>query len=73
MELKSGVKLLEQQQGEGAPAERGDIVVYNLKLFLARGDEIPLNERQAEHLPAAMIRSVDGYRFIDHRTTLGSR
>lgn len=73
MEVKRGVKLLEQREGEGIPAKRGDKVVYNLKLFCNKGDEILLNERQAEHLPAEMISTSDGHPFIDHRITLGNR
>lgn len=73
MQRKRGIKLLDEREGEGAPAKKGDRVVYNLKLFLHKGDEVPLNERQAEHLPPEIIRNVEGYRFVDHRTTLGSR
>lgn len=73
MKLKRGIKLLEEAEGTGQPAKKGDRVVYNLKMFLNRGDEVPLNERQAEHLPTEMIRIMNGTRFIDHRITLGSR
>jgi hypothetical protein len=73
MQLNRGIKLLDDREGQGTPAQMGDQVVYNLKLFLNQGDEVSLNERQAGHLPAAMVRTVDGYRFVDHRITLGSR
>ena len=73
MRLRSGVKLLDERAGIGMPAKRGDSVIYNLKIFLNKGDEVPLNQRQAEYLPAQMIRTVDGYRFVDHKTVLGSR
>jgi FKBP-type peptidyl-prolyl cis-trans isomerase len=73
MRLKSGIKLLDERPGDGAPAKKGDRLVYNLKIFLNKGDEVPLNQRQAEYLPAKMIRAVDGYRFVDHSLTLGSR
>jgi FKBP-type peptidyl-prolyl cis-trans isomerase (trigger factor) len=73
MKLKRGIKLLEESEGTGEPTRKGDRVVYNLKMFLNQGDEIPLNERQAEHLPAEMMRIVNGTRLVDHRTTLGSR
>jgi FKBP-type peptidyl-prolyl cis-trans isomerase (trigger factor) len=73
MKLKRGIKLLEEGEGTGEPAKKGDRVVYNLKMFLNQGDEVSLNERQAEHLPASMIRTVAGDLFVDHRTTLGSR
>jgi FKBP-type peptidyl-prolyl cis-trans isomerase len=73
MRLKSGIKLLDERQGMGEPVKKGDTVVYNWRLYRNKGDEIPLNERQAAHLPAHMIRAVDGHRFVDYRTTLGSR
>ena len=73
MKLKRGIKLLEQHEGVGEPAKKGDRILYNLKMFLHRGEEVPLNERQAEHFSADRIRSVNGYRFVEHRTRLGSR
>jgi FKBP-type peptidyl-prolyl cis-trans isomerase len=73
MRLKSGIKLLDERAGVGLPAKKGDSVIYNLKIFLNKGDEVPLNQRQAEYLPAQMMRTVDGYRFVDHKTVLGSR
>jgi FKBP-type peptidyl-prolyl cis-trans isomerase len=73
MRLKRGIKLLEEGEGTGEPTRKGDRVIYNLKMFLNQGDEIPLNERQAEHLPAQMVRIMNGTRLVDHRTTLGSR
>jgi FKBP-type peptidyl-prolyl cis-trans isomerase 2 len=73
MKLMRGIKLLEQREGSGEPAKKGDRILYNLKMFLRRGEEVPLNERQAEHLPAEMIRTVAGKRFVEHRIRLGSR
>jgi FKBP-type peptidyl-prolyl cis-trans isomerase (trigger factor) len=68
-----GIKLLEERDGEGRPSEKGDRVVYNTRLFLNKGDEVPLNARQAPHLPLEMIRVVKGVAFVDHSTVLGSR
>jgi FKBP-type peptidyl-prolyl cis-trans isomerase len=73
MRLKSGIKLLDERVGTGEPAKKGDRLVYNMKMFLNKGDEVPLNERQLEYLPATMIRIEDGYRFVNHTTVLGSR
>jgi FKBP-type peptidyl-prolyl cis-trans isomerase len=73
MRLKSGIKLLDERPGSGMAAKKGDSVIYNLKIFLNKGDEVPLNQRQAEYLPAQMIRTIDGYRFVDHKTVLGGR
>jgi FKBP-type peptidyl-prolyl cis-trans isomerase (trigger factor) len=73
MRLRSGIKLLDERAGMGLPAKKGDSVIYNLKIFLNKGDEVPLNQRQIEYLPAQMIRTVDGYQFVDHKIILGSR
>ena len=73
MKRVSGVTLLEERDGEGASAQKGDRVVYNMKLFLNKGDEVPLNARQAEHLPKDMLRVEEGGTFIDHKIVLGKR
>jgi FKBP-type peptidyl-prolyl cis-trans isomerase len=69
----SGLKLLEEREGEGRSAQKGDRVVYNTRLFLNQGDEVPLNDIQAKQLPADIVR-VDGETtFIDHKVVLGRR
>jgi FKBP-type peptidyl-prolyl cis-trans isomerase len=73
MKRLSGLKLLEEREGEGREAQKGDRVVYNWRLFLSKGDEVPLNAKQVEHLPKDMIRVEGGVTFIDHKTLLGSR
>jgi len=73
MKCLSGLKLLEEREGEGRPAQKGDRVVYNTRIFLNQGDEVPLNDIQAEQLPKAMIRVADGGTFIDHTIVLGQR
>lgn len=73
MKRLSGVKLLEEREGEGRPAQKGDRVVYNTRIFLNQGDEIPLNATQAEHLPREMIRVENGITFVDHTIVLGQR
>jgi hypothetical protein len=42
-------------------------------LHLNRGDEVPLNEKQAEHLPQELVRIQDGVTLIDRTVTLGRR
>ena len=73
MKRLSGLKLLEEREGAGTPANKGDRVVYNSRLFLNKGDEVPLNAKQVEHLPKDMIRVEGGVTFVDHKTVLGSR
>lgn len=55
------------------PANTGDRVTFNMRLFLNKGDEVPLNQTQAKHLPKEMIRFVDGEPLIDHTIVLGRR
>jgi FKBP-type peptidyl-prolyl cis-trans isomerase len=73
MKRLSGLTLLEEREGEGRSAERGDRVVYNSRLFLNKGDEVPLNEKQVQHLPQDMVRVEAGVTFVDHKTLLGTR
>lgn len=72
-EIASGIILLTEVEGQGPAAAKDDRIVYNMKIWPNRGDEVPLNAIQAEHLPAHMIRSVDGQKLVDHRATLGKR
>ena len=73
MKRLSGLKLLEKREGEGASANKGDRVMFHMRLFLNKGDEVPLNETQAKHLPKNMIRVVDGVTFVDRTIVLGRR
>ncbi|MEK6804779.1 MAG: FKBP-type peptidyl-prolyl cis-trans isomerase [Nitrospirota bacterium] len=68
-----GLELLDEREGTGRVAQKGDRVVYNMRLFLNRGDEVPLNERQAAHLPSEMVRMEGGATLIDHSIVLGRR
>jgi len=73
MKRLSGLKLLEEREGEGRQAGKDDRVVYNTRIFLNQGDEVPFNEIQAKQVPKEMIRVVDGVTFIDHTIVLGRR
>jgi FKBP-type peptidyl-prolyl cis-trans isomerase len=73
MKRMSGLKLLDEREGDGPSAQKGDRVMFHMRLFLNKGDEIPLNETQAKHLPKEMIRVVDGMTFIDRTIVLGRR
>ena len=52
---------------------KGDRVTYNLRIFLNRGEEVPLNEAQAEEVPAARLREEGGRPVVDRIITLGKR
>lgn len=71
MKKLSGHKLLEEQEGDGPPAKKGDRVIYNTRIFLNQGGEVPLNDIQAKQFPKEMVRIVDGIKFIDHTIVLG--
>ena len=65
--------LLDEREGEGKSAQRGDRVVYNTRIFLNRRDEVPIKEIQAKHLPAKLVRVAEGTTFIDHTIILWRR
>lgn len=73
MKRLSGLKLLEEREGEGRQAGKGDRVVYTTRIFLNQGDEVPLNDIQARQVPKELVRVVDGVTFIDHTIVLGQR
>ena len=73
MNRLSGVKLIEEREGEGGEAQKGDRVVYNSRLFLNKGDEVPLSAKQVEHLPKDMVRVEGDVTLVNHTTLLGSR
>ncbi len=72
--LPPGIEILEDDEGCGRVAQQGDEVTYNVRIFLNRGDEIPLNESQAQTgLPQSSLRHEAGRVLVDHRTVLGRR
>ena len=74
MAIKSGIELLDDVPGTGNAADKGSGVTYNIRIFLNRGDEVPINERQIEAgMPEEKVRTEDDFRFVDHETTLGKR
>ena len=73
MKRMSGLTLLDEREGAGAAAKKGDRVVYNTRMFLNQGDEVPLNDIQAKQLPKEMVRIEGGVTFIDHTIVLGRR
>ena len=74
MKLPSGLKIIEDQEGSGAEAQAGDTIVYNARIFLNKGDEVPINDAPPERgIPEDRLRRVDGEILIDHISTLGKR
>jgi len=71
---KKGVELIEETEGTGEPAKKGDRVVYNIRIFLNKGDEVPINEKQvSQGLPADIIRREGNQVLVEHRMVLGKR
>ena len=73
MKPLSGLTVLEEREGTGRSAQKGDRVVYNARIYLNKGDEVPLNSTQAAHLPQEMVRVENGVTVVDHRIVLGRR
>lgn len=73
MKHLSGLKLLEEREGEGTPANKGDRVVCNSRLFLNKRDEVLLSPKLAEYIPKEMFRVEGGITFVDDTAVLGSR
>jgi FKBP-type peptidyl-prolyl cis-trans isomerase (trigger factor) len=73
MKRISGLKLLDEREGAGTPAKKGDRVVYNTRIFFNQGEEVPFNAKQAEDLPKEMVRVEGGATVIDHSLVLGRR
>ena len=73
MKRLSGFTVLVEQEGNGPVARHGDRVIYNMRLYLNKGDEVPLNERQVESVPSEKVRIQDGVALIDRMITLGRR
>jgi FKBP-type peptidyl-prolyl cis-trans isomerase len=79
MNIKPGIRLLEETEGSGIIAERGDTVVYNLRAFLSKGDEVALNvlseedRSKIEQYYPSMLNRQDGYEYLNFSSTLGTR
>jgi hypothetical protein len=69
----SGIKLLDEREGEGRMAQKGDRLLYNSRIFLNKGEEVAINARQADYLPKEMLRVEEGLTLIDHTVVLGQR
>jgi len=73
MHRLSGLTLLDEREGDGRIAQKGDHVVYNMQLYLNKGDEVLLNEKQVERVSKDNIRIQDGVMLIDRTVMLGRR
>ena len=74
MKLPSGLEISENNEGSSPIAESGHTIIYNVRNFRNHGDEVPINETQAElGVSDEQIRRENDQIFIDHISTLGKR
>ena len=75
--LESGLDLLAESEGTCEAAAKGDRVIYNLRIFLNQGDEVPMNERQLasipEDHPSYSVTVVEDRNLVNHCIVLGKR
>ena len=72
--IAKGIELIAETEGTGESAKKGDQVVYNIRIFLNRGDEVLINEKQDNTgIPEDMIRREGKRMLVEHRTVLGKR
>jgi FKBP-type peptidyl-prolyl cis-trans isomerase (trigger factor) len=72
-EIARGIALLAEIDGQGPAAARGDRIIFNMKIWLNRGEEVPLNALQVQHVPEHRIRIANGEKLVDHTAILGKR
>lgn len=79
MKIKKGIRLLDETIGAGPMAEKGDNLIYNIRAFLNKGEEITintLNKDERERIKEQyhkIIHEQDGYEFINFHAQLGRR
>ena len=74
MNIRPGIKLLEEHEGSGRAAEKGCHVTYNLRVYLRKGDEVPINHRDpVVPWPKEMLTSDDKGELINFVCEIGKR
>src|SRR5579864_6695542 len=74
LNIKPGIKLLEEREGTGHPAQKGCHVTYNLRAYLNKGDEVPVNHRTpGAQWPVEMLSSDERGELINFVCTIGKR
>lgn len=62
----TGLELLDARAGTDRAAQKGEQGIYNTRLFLNRGHEALLDERESSQLFASMLRVEGGVTLVDH-------
>ena len=74
MNIKKGLKLLDEIEGKGDPAVKGDYVKFKLLAYLNKGEEIQVNEiEKRETWPDEMFFRENGKEYINYSCQLGKR
>jgi len=72
--IKKGIQLLEEHIGQGRAAQKGDSVVYNIRAYLNKGDEVLINDaRDRERWPDNAFTKENDYEYINFQCILGRR
>lgn len=74
MNIKTKIKLLDEVEGNGKSAEKDDRVIYNLRAFLSKGDEINVNFLDPSvHWPEELLTHDDKGELINFTCSIGNR
>ena len=74
MNIRPGIKLIEEREGSGMLAEKGCHATYNLRAYLSKGDEVLINRRDiAVSWPTEMFTSDDKGDLINFVCVIGKR
>lgn len=74
MNLRPGIKLLEEREGSGPVADKGCRATYNIRAFLNKGDEVLINRRDVVvPWPKEGVTPDDKGELIDFVCTIGKR
>jgi len=77
--IRRGIRLLEERKGFGLTAKSDDDLVYNIRIYLNRGEEVPVNDlkdpfhENFKKYHAEKVTVDEGYEFINFNTRLGRR
>jgi hypothetical protein len=69
--IRRGLKLLDEHEGTGRVAKKGSHVVYNVRVYLNKGDEVPINN-VSQHAPQHVREDAKGG-LVDFVCRLGKR
>ena len=69
--IRRGLKLLDEREGTGPLAQKGSSVVYNLRVYLNKGDEVAINDVTGH--PPEVVRHDPSGDLFNFRCRIGKR